>query len=71
MGFLFNFIGLVIDKVIVGIVRIRVVVKLVDEILFFEEMIILSRFKLEGFFEVMVDWFFCFFFGGIFFDREL
>lgn len=71
LGSLFNPIGSAVDKVIVGIVRLRAAVKPVSEILSADETTILSRLKSEGFSEAMIDRFFRPFFGGIFFDREL
>lgn len=71
LGSLFNPIGSAVDKVIVGIVRLRAAAKPVSEILSADETTIMSRLKSEGFSEAMIDRFFRPFFGGIFFDREL
>ncbi|KAL3700398.1 hypothetical protein R1sor_018420 [Riccia sorocarpa] len=66
-----NPIGSVLDKVLVGIVRIQAALKEVDVILASEETTIFERLSKVGFTDSMVDRFFRPFFGGIFFDREL
>lgn len=71
VGSLFNPIGTVVDKITVGVVRLKAAIKPVSEILDAEETTILDRLKDEGFSEEMTDRFFRPFFGGIFFDRNL
>ncbi len=67
-----NPIGTAMDKVLVGIVRLRASLKPISAILLSsEETTILERLGKEGFSQQMVDRFFRPFFGGIFFDREL
>ncbi|GMH36944.1 hypothetical protein BSKO_04817 [Bryopsis sp. KO-2023] len=68
---LLNPVGTVADKVLVGLLRFRVLLKSVDEILEAPEESIKSRLQVEGFTSSMTDKFFRPFMGGIFFDRQL
>ncbi|KAI5056812.1 hypothetical protein GOP47_0028883 [Adiantum capillus-veneris] len=68
---LINPIGNAVDKVLVGLVRMRAAARADEEILSDVETTILQRVRSTGFSEGMVDRFFRPFFGGIFFDNQL
>lgn len=71
IGGLINPIGSVIDKVLVGLTRVRVLTRSDEEILGEEEVKTVDLLRGIGLSEAMLDRFFRPFFGGIFFDREL
>lgn len=66
-----NPIGSVVDKLLVGFARLRVLAQQDDEILTADEVPTIKLLKSIGFSDPIVDRFFRPFFGGIFFDREL
>ncbi|CAH9105849.1 unnamed protein product [Cuscuta europaea] len=66
-----NSIGSVLDKILVGLTRLRVLAQQDDEILTADEVPTIELLKTIGFSDSMVDRFFRPFFGGIFFDKEL
>ncbi|XP_010245865.1 PREDICTED: phytoene dehydrogenase, chloroplastic/chromoplastic [Nelumbo nucifera] len=66
-----NPIGSVLDKLLIGLTRLRVLSRSDEEILSANEVPIIDLLKTSGFSESIVDRFFRPFFGGIFFDREL
>lgn len=66
-----NPIGSVVDKLLIGSTRIRVLTKSDEEILSAEEAPTIEFFKRIGFSDSIIGRFFRPFFGGIFFDREL
>ncbi|XAR49423.1 15-cis-phytoene desaturase [Bertholletia excelsa] len=66
-----NPIGTILDKLLIGLTRIRVLNRSDDEILSAEEVCTLDLLRRIGFSNSIVDRFFRPFFGGIFFDREL
>ncbi|MCO5550950.1 hypothetical protein L7F22_004445 [Adiantum nelumboides] len=68
---LINPIGNAVDKVLVGLVRLRAAARADNEILSDVETTILQRLRSVGFSKGMVDRFFRPFFGGIFFDNQL
>ncbi|KAK9110956.1 hypothetical protein Scep_018475 [Stephania cephalantha] len=66
-----NPIGSVLDKLLIGLTRIRVSNRSDDEILRASEKPIIDLLRDTGFSDSMIDRFFRPFFGGIFFDSEL
>lgn len=66
-----NPVGSVLDKVLVGVVRLKSLLGSPDEILARPETTIAERLKAEGFSSSITTSFFRPFMGGIFFDREL
>ncbi|MCO5596738.1 hypothetical protein L7F22_050807 [Adiantum nelumboides] len=68
---LINPIGNAVDKVLVGLVRLRAAARTDNEILSDVETTILQRLRSDGFSKGMVDRYFRPFFGGIFFDNQL
>ncbi|XP_077224473.1 FAD/NAD(P)-binding oxidoreductase family protein [Tasmannia lanceolata] len=66
-----NPIGSILDKILIGLMRFRVLSRSDEEILTDYEIPIIDRLKNTGFSDSIVDRFFRPFFGGIFFDREL
>ncbi|VFQ99830.1 unnamed protein product [Cuscuta campestris] len=66
-----NPIGSVVDKILIGLTRLRVSALQDDEILTADEVSTYELLKRIGFSDSMVDRFFRPFFGGIFFYREL
>ncbi|PIA47945.1 hypothetical protein AQUCO_01400503v1 [Aquilegia coerulea] len=66
-----NPIGSVIDKLLIGLTRIRVLSKSDGEILSANEISIIDLLRNTGFSGLIIDRFFRPFFGGIFFDKEL
>lgn len=72
VGTLANPIGNVLDKLLIGLARVRVLQKSDEEIFSSpDEVKIIEFLRSSGFSESIVDRFFRPFFGGIFFDREL
>ncbi|KAJ8439544.1 hypothetical protein Cgig2_007061 [Carnegiea gigantea] len=71
VGTLVNPIGTVVDKLLIGLTRIRVLQKSDEEIFYCSEVPIIELLRSWGFSESIIDRFFRPFFGGIFFDREL
>ncbi|KAL2537067.1 FAD/NAD(P)-binding oxidoreductase family protein [Forsythia ovata] len=66
-----NPIGSVVDKILIGLTRVRVLTQSDDEILTAEELKTIDLLRKIGFSDSVLDRFFRPFFGGIFFDREL
>nr|XP_016457385.1 PREDICTED: phytoene dehydrogenase, chloroplastic/chromoplastic-like [Nicotiana tabacum] len=66
-----NPIGTVVDKLLIGLTRLKVLTQGDDEILNAEEVTTIDLLKKIGFSDAILDRFFQPFFGGIFFDREL
>lgn len=66
-----NPIGTVIDKLLIGLTRLKVLTQGDDEILNAEEVPTIDLLKKTGFSDAILERFFRPFFGGIFFDREL
>lgn len=66
-----NPIGTVVDKLLIGLTRLKVLTKGDDEILSAEEVTTIDLLKKIGFSDAILERFFRPFFGGIFFDREL
>ncbi|XP_022876411.1 phytoene dehydrogenase, chloroplastic/chromoplastic [Olea europaea var. sylvestris] len=66
-----NPIGSVVDKILIGLTRIRVLTQSDDEILTAKEVKTIDLLRKIGFSDSIMDRFFRPFFGGIFFDREL
>ncbi|CAL8463731.1 g3265 [Coccomyxa elongata] len=66
-----NPVGSPLDKALVGLFRLKALLKSPDEVLQGPETSILSRLQAEGFSEAIIDRFFRPFLGGIFFDRGL
>ncbi|RWR84046.1 phytoene dehydrogenase, chloroplastic/chromoplastic [Cinnamomum micranthum f. kanehirae] len=66
-----NPIGSVLDKLLIGLTRLRAVTRSDEEILSADEVPIIELLNRTGFSDSVVDRFFRPFFGGIFFDREL
>ncbi|CAH9143150.1 unnamed protein product [Cuscuta epithymum] len=66
-----NPIGSVLDKILVGLTRFRVLAQQDDEILTASEVPTIELLKTIGFSDSMVDRFFRPLFGGIFFDKDL
>lgn len=66
-----NPIGSPVDKINVGLFRLKSLLGSVDDIFKAPETTILKRLQTEGFSDAMIDRFFRPFLGGIFFDREL
>ncbi|KAL5703828.1 hypothetical protein ACHQM5_022332 [Ranunculus cassubicifolius] len=66
-----NPIGSVIDKLLIGLTRVRVLSRTDDDILSASEVSIMDLLKKTGFSSAIIDRFFRPFFGGIFFDKEL
>ncbi|KAF8411548.1 hypothetical protein HHK36_004102 [Tetracentron sinense] len=66
-----NPIGSVLDKLLIGLTRIRVLSRSDEEILSASEVPIIDLLKATGFSDSIIDRFFRPFFGGIFFDKEL
>uniref|UniRef100_A0A7C9ER45 Amine oxidase domain-containing protein n=2 Tax=Opuntia streptacantha TaxID=393608 RepID=A0A7C9ER45_OPUST len=71
VGTLANPIGTIVDKLLIGLTRIRVLQKSDEEIFYSSEVPIVDLLRTSGFSESIIDRFFRPFFGGIFFDREL
>ncbi|KAK1267265.1 hypothetical protein QJS04_geneDACA000694 [Acorus gramineus] len=68
---LFNPVGTLSDKLLVGLTRLRSLLTSDDDILTAEEVPVLDLLRRSGFSESMIDRFFRPFFGGIFFDSDL
>lgn len=66
-----NPIGSVVDKLLIGLTRLKVLTQGDDEILSAEEVPTIDLLKKIGFSDAILEMFFRPFFGGIFFDREL
>lgn len=66
-----NPIGSVVDKILIGLTRLRVSLQSDDEILSAEEVPTVDLLRKTGFSESILDRFFRPFFGGIFFDTKL
>ncbi|MCD7452136.1 hypothetical protein HAX54_015153 [Datura stramonium] len=66
-----NPIGTVVDKLLIGLTRLKVLTQGDDEILNAEEVPTINLLKKIGFSDAILERFFRPFFGGIFFDREL
>ncbi|OVA13670.1 Flavin amine oxidase [Macleaya cordata] len=66
-----NPIGSVLDKLLIGLTRIRVLSRSDEEILSANEVPIMDLLRNTGFSNLIIDRFFRPFFGGIFFDRDL
>ncbi|XP_049382192.1 15-cis-phytoene desaturase, chloroplastic/chromoplastic [Solanum stenotomum] len=66
-----NPIGSVVDKLLIGLTRLKVLTQGDDEILSAEEVPTIDLLKKIGFSDAILERFFRPFFGGIFFDREL
>ncbi|XP_055805798.1 uncharacterized protein LOC129874529 [Solanum dulcamara] len=66
-----NPIGTVVDKLLIGLTRLKVLTQGDDEILSAEEVPTIDLLKKIGFSDAILERFFRPFFGGIFFDREL
>ncbi|KAI5661438.1 hypothetical protein M9H77_20761 [Catharanthus roseus] len=66
-----NPVGTIIDKLLIGLTRIRVLTQSDDQILTAEEVRTIQLLRETGFSDAMMDRFFRPFFGGIFFDRQL
>ncbi|XP_002970035.2 uncharacterized protein LOC9645542 [Selaginella moellendorffii] len=66
-----NPIGTVLDKILVGIVRLQAASQPFEKLVSAPEVEIGEKLKADGFSSQMIDRFFRPFFGGIFFDREL
>ncbi|MED6114812.1 hypothetical protein PIB30_083993 [Stylosanthes scabra] len=66
-----NPIGSIVDKLLIGSTRIRVLTRSDEDILSAEEVPTLELLKKLGFSDSIIGRFFRPFFGGIFFDREL
>lgn len=66
-----NPIGTPVDKILVGVFRVKSLLGSVDGVLSAPEVTILERLRGEGFSEAIIDRFFRPFLGGIFFDRQL
>lgn len=66
-----NPIGTVVDKLLIGLTRLKVLTQGDDEILNAEEVPTIDLLKKIGFSDSILERFFRPFFGGIFFDREL
>ncbi|KAJ0080029.1 hypothetical protein Patl1_24418 [Pistacia atlantica] len=66
-----NPIGSALDKLLIGLTRIRVLSKSDEEIFSAGEVSVLDLLKSIGFSESIIERFFKPFFGGIFFDKEL
>lgn len=66
-----NPIGSVLDKLLIGLTRLRAVTRSDEEILSADEVPIIDMLNRTGFSDSIVDRFFRPFFGGIFFDRKL
>ncbi|KAH9752240.1 Amino oxidase domain-containing protein [Citrus sinensis] len=66
-----NPIGSVLDKLLIGLTRIRVLIKTDEQILTSSEVPVLELLRNIGFSDSIIDSFFRPFFGGIFFDKEL
>lgn len=66
-----NPIGTPVDKIKVGIFRLKSLLGSVDDLFKAPETSILDRLRAEGFSEAIIDRFFRPFLGGIFFDRSL
>lgn len=71
LGSLTNPIGTPIDKIKVGLYRLRTLLGSLDALLSAPETTTLQTLKNEGFSEEIIDRFFRPFLGGIFFDRKL
>lgn len=71
LGTLGNPIGTIVDKLLIGMTRIKVMGKSYEEILKSSEVPVNEMLTSWGFSESIIDRFFRPFFGGIFFDREL
>ncbi|KAG8368710.1 hypothetical protein BUALT_Bualt15G0074000 [Buddleja alternifolia] len=71
IGSLTNPIGTVVDKLLIGLTRIRVLIRSDYEILIADEVKTIELLRRIGFSDTILDRFFRPFFGGIFFDREL
>ena len=71
IGTLTNPIGTPMDKILVGIFRLKSLLGSVEEVLKAPETTTLERLQVEGFSNSIIDRFFRPFLGGIFFDREL
>ncbi|KMT03686.1 hypothetical protein BVRB_8g190230 [Beta vulgaris subsp. vulgaris] len=68
---LFNPIGSVFDKLLIGLARVRVLIKSDEEIFRSDEVPVMELLKKSGFSDSIIDRFFRPFFGGVFFDTEL
>ncbi|PHU26897.1 hypothetical protein BC332_05229 [Capsicum chinense] len=66
-----NPIGTVVDKLLIGLTRLKVLTQGDDEILNADEVPTIDLLKKIGFSDSILERFFRPFFGGIFFDREL
>lgn len=66
-----NPVGSPVDKILVGIFRVKSLLGSLDALLSAPETTTLERLRSEGFSEAMIDRFFRPFLGGIFFDRQL
>ncbi|CAN4083483.1 unnamed protein product [Withania somnifera] len=66
-----NPIGTVVDKLLIGLTRLKVLTQGDDEMLNAEEVPTMDLLKKIGFSDSILERFFRPFFGGIFFDREL
>ncbi|GIL43974.1 hypothetical protein Vafri_1549 [Volvox africanus] len=66
-----NSVGTPLDKVMVGVFRLKSLLGSVDELLARPETTIAERLKAEGFTDSIIRSFFRPFLGGIFFDRQL
>lgn len=66
-----NPIGTVVDKLLIGLTRLKVLTQGDDEILNSEEVPTIDLLRKVGFSDAILERFFRPFFGGIFFDREL
>ncbi|CAL5224451.1 g7140 [Coccomyxa viridis] len=71
LGSLPNPVGSPIDKALVGLFRLKSLLKSEDAIFQSPETTTYSRLKAEGFSDAIIDRFFRPFLGGIFFDRDL
>ncbi|KAI3996299.1 hypothetical protein MKX01_026767 [Papaver californicum] len=66
-----NPIGTVLDKLLIGLTRIKVLTRSDEDILTSNEVSIMDLLRKTGFSKSIIDRFFRPFFGGIFFDNEL
>ncbi|GLJ52071.1 hypothetical protein SUGI_1107420 [Cryptomeria japonica] len=71
LGTLLNPIGTILDKILIGVARLKSVTVTNEEILLGKEVSIMEKLSVNGFSSSIIDRFFRPFFGGIFFDTEL
>ncbi|XP_021750953.1 15-cis-phytoene desaturase, chloroplastic/chromoplastic-like [Chenopodium quinoa] len=71
IGTLGNPIGTILDKLLIGLTRIKVLTKSFEEIVVANEVPVIELLRNSGFSDSIIDRFFRPFFGGIFFDRDL